>query len=43
MKTKILEWFRINYSDLYQKMEKCEHTHSNGSVNPFHQENFYCR
>jgi len=43
MKDKIYGWFVHNYPDIHQKMKKCEHTHSNGSVNPFHWKFLYCR
>lgn len=36
MKHKITEWFKKNYTDLYELMEICTHTHSNGSLNPYH-------
>jgi len=38
MKTTVLEWFKINYKQLYDQMDGCSHTHSNGNLNPFHLE-----
>lgn len=38
LKKDILNWFVKNYPLIYQKMKDCSHTHSNGSINPFHQE-----
>ena len=38
MKQKIVEWFEKNYPVLIKDMKNCDHTHSNGSKNPFHME-----
>ena len=38
MKAEILHWFKQNYTSLYEEMKKCSHTHSNGSMNPYHLE-----
>jgi predicted kinase len=39
MKTKILNWFENNYKQISEDMKICYHNHSNGIVNPFHEEN----
>lgn len=38
MKTEIVEWFKNNYNLYYELMQESSHTHSNGSLNPFHLE-----
>lgn len=38
MKTNILKWFKENYNDLYEALKITKHSHSNGNVNPFHEE-----
>lgn len=38
MKQKVLHWFETNYPSLVESMKMCNHTHTNGSPNPFHME-----
>jgi len=39
LKEVILDWFTSNYESLWDSMEECKHTHSDGTPNPYHLEN----
>lgn len=38
IKSQIVDWFVTNFPNEVEKMQLCSHTHSNGSLNPYHQE-----
>ena len=38
IKSQIVDWFVTNYPSEVEKMQQCFHTHSNGSLNPYHTE-----